>query len=105
MTRADDFIVSDRLISRLLTQVSENKQLNAVFTDLFDAEGTEIYLKPAADYVTPGREVTYATIVEAARRISELDERSSTPVVGVRGPSLVARHRNSSGNTARWNIC
>jgi hypothetical protein len=72
VTRADDFIVSDRLISLLLTQISENKQLNAVFTDLFDADGTEIYLKPAADYVRPGAAVTYATIVEAARRYGQV---------------------------------
>jgi len=72
VTRADDFIVSDRLISLLLTQISENKRLNAVFSDLFDAEGTEIYLKPAPDYVAPGREVTYATVVEAARRYGQV---------------------------------
>ena len=48
VTRADDFIVSDRLISLLLTQVAENKQLNAVFADLFDAEGL-------GDLPPPGR--------------------------------------------------
>jgi ion channel POLLUX/CASTOR len=72
ITRADDFIVSDRLISLLLTQVSENKRLNAVFADLFDAEGAEVYLRPIGDYVTPGRPVTFATIVEAARRLEEV---------------------------------
>lgn len=72
VTRADDFIVSDRLISLLLTQVSENKHLNAVFTDLFDAGGTEIYLRPASDYVRPGRTVTYATVVESARRYGQV---------------------------------
>ena len=72
VTRADDFIVSDRLISLLLTQVAETKQLNAVFADLFDAEGTEIYLKPVADYVQLGRAVTYATVVEAARRYGQV---------------------------------
>ena len=72
VTRADDFIVSDRLISLLLTQVAENKQLNAVFADLFDAEGAEVYLRPIGDYVTPGRPVTVATIVEAARRLEEV---------------------------------
>lgn len=72
VTRADDFIVSDRLISLLLTQISENKQLNAVFTDLFDSDGTEIYLKPAADYVRPGAAVTYATVVESARRYGQV---------------------------------
>lgn len=72
VTRADDFIVSDRLISLLLTQVAENKQLNAVFTDLFDADGSEVYLRPITDYVEPGRPVTVATIVEAARRLDEV---------------------------------
>jgi len=72
VTRADDFIVSDRLISLLLTQVSENKQLNAVFADLFNAEGSEVYLRPVADYVATGRPVTVATIVEAARRLEEV---------------------------------
>jgi voltage-gated potassium channel Kch len=72
VTRADDFIVSDRLISLLLTQVAENKHLNAVFTDLFDAGGAEIYLRPAADYIRPGATVSYATVVEAARRYGQV---------------------------------
>jgi hypothetical protein len=72
VTRADDFIVSDRLISLLITQVAENKQLNAVFGDLFDAEGSEVYLRPITDYVATGRPVTVATIVEAARRLEEV---------------------------------
>ena len=57
VTRADDFIVSDQLISLMLTQISENRELDAVFADLFDPDGSEIYLKPAGDYVEPG-EVT-----------------------------------------------
>jgi hypothetical protein len=72
VTRADDFIVGDQLASLLLTQISENKELNAVFTDLFDPEGSEIYLKPAGDYVQLGREVSYATIVESARRRNQV---------------------------------
>ncbi|MEO8274775.1 MAG: potassium transporter TrkA [Thermoanaerobaculia bacterium] len=71
VTRADDFIIGDQLVSLLLTQISENKALNAVFTDLFDPEGAEIYLKPAANYVQLDRDLTYATVVEAARRRGE----------------------------------
>ena len=72
VTRADDFIVSDRLVSLYLSQVSENKALNAVFTDIFDAEGSEIYLRPAAEYVAPGVPVSFYTVVEAARRRGEV---------------------------------
>jgi hypothetical protein len=68
VTQADDFIVSDKLISLMLAQVSENKHLKDVFTDLFDPEGSEIYVKPAADYVAPGTPVNFYSVVEAARR-------------------------------------
>lgn len=72
ITRADDFIVSERLVSLMLAQVSENKALNAVFADLFDPEGSEIYLKPAGLYVNPGQPVSFYTVVEAARRRGEV---------------------------------
>ncbi len=68
VTRADDFIVSDQLVSLVLAQVSENKYLNAVFTDLFDPEGSEVYLRPAEDYVCLGQPVNMYTVVESARR-------------------------------------
>jgi hypothetical protein len=68
VTRSDDFIVSNKLVSLMLTQVSENKELALVFQDLFDPDGSEMYLKPIGDYVAPGSEVNFHTIVEAARR-------------------------------------
>jgi voltage-gated potassium channel Kch len=68
VARADDFVISDRLISLILSQISENKGLGLVFVDLFDPEGAEIYLKPAGDYVVPGEPVNFYTVVEAARR-------------------------------------
>ncbi|HEU4883450.1 MAG TPA: hypothetical protein VFT45_14415 [Longimicrobium sp.] len=71
-TRADDFIVSDKLISLLLSQVSENRELAAVFTELFSPEGSEIYLKPASDYVQTGREVDFYTVLESARRQGQI---------------------------------
>jgi hypothetical protein len=56
------------LASLILSQIAENKALNAVFTDIFDPEGSEIYLKPAPDYVKPGEPVNFYTVVESARR-------------------------------------
>ena len=72
VTHADDFIVSDKLISLMLAQVSENKRLNAVFSDIFDPEGSEIYLKLASDYVKLGEPVNFYTVLEAARRRNEI---------------------------------
>ena len=72
VTQADDFIVSDRLISLMLAQVAENKALNAVFADLFDPEGAEIYLRPATRYVASEMPVNFYTVVEAAKQRSEI---------------------------------
>lgn len=72
VTKADDFIVSDKLVSLMLAQISENKELNAVFADIFDPEGSELYLKLASNYVKTGEPVTFYTVVEAARRKGEV---------------------------------
>jgi voltage-gated potassium channel Kch len=72
VTQADDFIVSNKLTSLMLSQISENKELNAVFADVFDPDGSEIYLKPAGNYVDLGVEVSFYTVVEAARRRGEV---------------------------------
>lgn len=72
VTRADDFIVSEKLISLMLSQISENKDLNAVFADLFDPEGSEIYLKPITNYIALGQPVNFYTVLEAARRRGEI---------------------------------
>jgi len=72
VTRADDFIVSDQLVSLMLAQISENTELATVFDDLFDPEGSELYLKPAVDYVQLGRPVNFYTVVEAAKRRGEV---------------------------------
>jgi voltage-gated potassium channel Kch len=72
VTRVDDVIVSDRVLSLMLTQLSENERLAAVFNELFAAEGSEIYLRPAEEYVRLGRPVSFATVVEAAARRREV---------------------------------
>jgi hypothetical protein len=72
VTRADDFVVSDKLVALLLSQISENGALDDVFRDLFDPEGSELYLKPIADYVETGVPLDFYTVLEAARRRGEV---------------------------------
>jgi hypothetical protein len=71
VAKVNDFIVSDTIISLLIAQVSENNVLNAVFEDIFDADGSEIYLKPVEAYVRLQENVSFYTVVEAARRRGE----------------------------------
>jgi voltage-gated potassium channel Kch len=72
VTHADDFIVSNKLVGLMLAQIAENKDLALVFADLFDADGAEIYLKPAREYVNLEQPVSFYTVLEAAARRGEI---------------------------------
>ena len=66
LNQADDFILSDRLVSLAMAQIAENKALGQFFEELFRPEGSEIYLKPITNYLTVDEPVNFFTIVEAA---------------------------------------
>lgn len=72
ITKVNDFIISDKIVSLLLTQVSENRLLNSVFADLFDADGSEIYIKPITDYIKLENTVNFYTIAKAASKRNEI---------------------------------
>jgi Trk K+ transport system NAD-binding subunit len=69
-TGADDFVVSDELSSLMLAQLAERADLEDVFVDLFDVEGSAIGLQPAAWYVTSSHE-PFRRVVAAARARGE----------------------------------
>jgi hypothetical protein len=86
-----DVIISGKLIGLLMAQISQNRRLAAVFEELFSADGTGIRLRPAGDYVLPGCETAFATVVAAARGRGECaigyrshDDASTSPGYGVR---------------------
>ncbi len=43
----NDFIISNRMISMMFAQISEEPDIQDVYDDLFQEEGSEIYVKPA----------------------------------------------------------
>ncbi len=71
VTKANDFIVSDKLISLALAQLSENRILARVFDVLFTSEGSEVYLKPVDRYIRPGESADFYSVLESARRRGE----------------------------------
>ena len=83
IARADVFIVSDRLVTLMMCQVSE---------ELIDPEGSELYLKPANEYVKPGVALDFYTIVAAARRRGRLQGEG-----GSRRPAKVLRRAPEPG--------
>jgi hypothetical protein len=69
--RVDDFIVSDKLVSHAIAQLSENTHLYPVFEKLFSSKQQHIKLKPIDSYVTLDENVHFATVIEAAHRLGE----------------------------------
>ena len=71
VAKADDFIVSDKLVSLMLSQLSENAELKKVFDQLFTSEGSEIYLKPIEYYASVGEETNLYNLVDSAAQRGE----------------------------------
>ena len=67
-----DFIISNRFVSMLLAQISEEADIKLVYDDLFAEDGSEIYLKPVSLYFeeTP-IEVSFADCIAIARKREE----------------------------------
>ena len=87
----DDVVVSGEIVSLVVTQLSEDRRLEAVFDQLLGAAGSEIYLRPADWYAEPGDQVSYATMVAGARRRGEtaIGFKSGSDVVVNPGKSRV----------------
>lgn len=69
----DDFIISNKLITKILAQLSEEPKLIKLFDNIFQEDGSEIYVKPATLYFDqfPVKE-DFATILGQARKRSEI---------------------------------
>jgi voltage-gated potassium channel Kch len=66
VSKADDFVVSNKLVSLMLAQAAENEYMTRIFGSLLDEHGSELYLKPATDYIETGAEVDFYTVTVAA---------------------------------------
>ena len=72
----DDLIVSNALSSLLMAQLAEHADLEAVFDDLFDADGAVLEMRSASD-VLPAGPTTFRQVVAAGAA-------ASTSVLGYR---------------------
>lgn len=72
-TDVDDFLISNKLITKILAQLSEQPKLQWVYNQLFEADGSEIYVKPADLYISKfPQSCTFVDICEAARQREEI---------------------------------
>lgn len=73
-TGANDFIISNQMISKIFAQVSQNPEVLNVYEMLFEEKGSEIYLKPARLYfdAVPTEPLTFADLLQAAATRDEI---------------------------------
>ncbi|MBN2535353.1 MAG: hypothetical protein JXB88_20920 [Spirochaetales bacterium] len=49
-SNVDDFIISNKMITKIIAQISENHEIKFLYDQLFCEEGSEIYIKPVPFY-------------------------------------------------------
>ena len=68
-----DFIISNRFISMLIAQMSEEARIKDVYDILFQEDGSEIYLKPLSVYFEDiPEEMTFADCMAIAQKREEI---------------------------------
>ncbi|MFG2576311.1 NAD-binding lipoprotein [Streptomyces sp. NPDC048481] len=97
-----DVIISGKLIGLLMAQISQNHHLADVFDELFSAGGTQIHLRPAADYVVTGHETSFATVVAAARARGECAVGYRSHADAHRAPGYGLRLNPPKADRRRW---
>lgn len=70
--RVDDFVIGSNFASLLMAQISENPYIAPLIAELLDESGSELYMKPAANYVSIGVPVDSYTLTESAARKGEI---------------------------------
>ena len=79
--RVDDFIVSDKLVSLAIAQLSEDRNLQPVFDSLFSSEPPHVVMSPVEGYVALDQPIDFSVAVEAGHRFNE-------SVIGYRSDAL-----------------
>ena len=62
----DDFLVSDELFSKMMTQISENPQIYPVLEELISETGQEFYLRRASSYLPSNQPFSINAYIQAA---------------------------------------
>lgn len=88
-----DVIISNRLVSMIMAQISESRDIEKVYDDIFQENGSEIYLKPAKLYFEKlPMPVTFADMMANAQKRSEV-------CIGVKIKALETNKESNNGIT------
>jgi len=66
------YIMSNQIISSVIAQVSEEKNINIVLKEILTAEGSETYIRPACRFANDGEELSFWDVALRARQLREV---------------------------------
>ena len=66
------YIMSNQIISSVMAQVSEEKDINIVLKEILTAEGSETYIRPASRFVRDDEELSFWDVALRARQLREV---------------------------------
>jgi hypothetical protein len=71
-TEINDIVISNEMVSMVLAQVTHEPRVRAVFEDLFQSDGSEIYLKEIELYTQLGQQTSFEMLTLAAKKRNEV---------------------------------
>jgi hypothetical protein len=81
-TQANDFIASNRLVSCVMAQYAENKDLQPIIDMLLTSKGAEVHLRPATNYVPEDSQLPhtgkYGELVACGLGFGKTDDKKHT---------------------------
>lgn len=90
-TDVDDFIISNKLITMILAQLSEEPRIKVLYDDIFSEDGSEIYVKPTSLYFENfPQKVRFGDLIHLAGKREEI-------CLGIRKGSLSKDAENNFG--------
>ncbi len=72
VTTANDLVVGSNIINLILTQIAENRDLVEVFRELLQAEGSEIYMRPAYAYLKLDTPMDFYAVTDIMQQQDEI---------------------------------
>ena len=88
----NDFIISNRMVSMMFAQMSEEPDIKLVYDDLFEEDGSEIYVKPIELYFdTLPVQATFADLMLLAQK------RDEEACIGIKIGSLSGDEKQNFG--------
>lgn len=68
----NDFVVGSSITSLIIAQVAENRHLLSFFTTMLTSDGSELYMKPAKNYVKLHQEMNFYELTEITKQKNEI---------------------------------